>query len=366
VRKTRRKVYELPSESQKFDQSSTPKASRKLSKHMSVGEGEGSHGVVEIDELMRSSTPTSPRIDQRTRERGRNPLTPNATQQTAMESQPSFDAHQGRNTLLTPQLTQTASAGLRSSQTDAEIDLEAAAALPNANTTPRRKQRSTEAATTSVSPTLIDPSSDDAIMDTPESPSVGLSTPLAYYTPLKDLLYFLNRSSQFHSAANPDILALVTSPTTPSEKAKKGAKHWLTTLSVTDASIWPQTTTVQIFRAYQNALPEAQVGDVILLRAFAVKSLNRHPMLVSADESAWCVWRWGKPVWGAKRGAFGELRAREETKGPAVEKGVGEWREVERLRAWYTVKVQRELAEKEEARVRTRSKDKGKEVDVDA
>jgi hypothetical protein len=79
------------------------------------------------------------------------------------------------------------------------------------------------------------------------------------------------------------------------------------------------------------------------------------------------VWRWGTPIWGTKKGAFGELRAREETKGPAVERGEGEWREVEKLREWYTAKVQKELADREEGRVKTRSKDKGKEVaDVDA
>jgi hypothetical protein len=72
------------------------------------------------------------------------------------------------------------------------------------------------------------------------------------------------------------------------------------------------------------------------------------------------VWRWGRPIWGAKRGAFGELRAREETKGPAVERGEGEWREVEKLRKWYAAKVQSELVEKEEGKVKTRSKDKGK------
>jgi hypothetical protein len=340
VRRTRRKVYDLP--------------------------GEGSQDAVDIDELVRSSPPAAlPRINQQTRQLGKKPITPNATQQTTMESQPSFNALHEQSTLLTPQLTQTTSAGLHSIQADAEVDVEATAASPGRRTTPRRKQRSTDAPTIPVSPTLIDPSSDDANTETPEPPSVGLSTPLAYYTPLKDLLYFLNRSSQFHSAANPDILALVTSPTTPSEKAKKGPKHWFTSLQITDASSWPQTTTVQIFRPYQNALPEAQVGDVVLLRAFAVKSLNRHPMLVSADESAWCVWRWGKPIWGAKRGAFGELRAREETKGPAVEKGAGELREVEKLREWFVAKVQRELVEKEEARVHTRSKDKGKEA-VDA
>lgn len=118
--------------------------------------------------------------------------------------------------------------------------------------------------------------------------------------------------------------------------------------------------TVQCFRAYREALPEAGVGDVVLLRAFAVKSLNRHPALVSADESAWCVWQWGKPGSGAEEGMFGELKAREEVKGPEVERGEGEWREVERLRAWYENKVKQELQEKEESQVKTRSRDKAK------
>ncbi|KAH7079467.1 hypothetical protein FB567DRAFT_562632 [Paraphoma chrysanthemicola] len=65
-----------------------------------------------------------------------------------------------------------------------------------------------------------------------------------------------------------------------------------------------------------TALPMAETGDVILLRAFAVKSLNRHPILISADESSWCVWRYKKPVWGAKKVPFGEMQAREEVKGP--------------------------------------------------
>jgi hypothetical protein len=113
-----------------------------------------------------------------------------------------------------------------------------------------------------------------------------------------------------------------------------------------------------VFRAYNSALPVAEVGDVILLGAFAVKSLNRQPMLVSADESSWCVWRWGKPVWGAKRGAFGELRAREEVKGPVVERGEGEWREVERLRTWFVGTVRGGLEDMEDAKAKTRSRGK--------
>lgn len=292
------------------------------------------------------------------------PMTPEPTQQANMDSQPGLVAATAEHkSLLTPQQTQKTSADLRSSQTNANMD--AAVLSPPTKksaltkTTPRSNRKATDIASASASPALKEehPSQTES---TPEQPSIGLSTPLAYYTPLKDLLYFLNRSSQFHSAANPDILALVTAPTTPAEKAKKGPKHWNTTLHVTDASSWPATTTVQCFRAYQDALPEAAVGDVILLRAFAVKSLNRHPTLVSADESAWCVWRWGKPVWGAKRGVFGELKAREEVKGPEVERGEGEWREVERLRKWFLGKVEQELQEKEESQVKTRSKDKAK------
>jgi hypothetical protein len=62
-------------------------------------------------------------------------------------------------------------------------------------------------------------------------------------------------------------------------------------------------------------------------------------MLVSADESSWCVWRFGKPVWGAKKGVWGEMMAREEVNGPEVERGEGEWMEVDRLRKWYDVEV---------------------------
>lgn len=278
-------------------------------------------------------------------------MTPDATQQTKNSQSGFTDTPTKQNSLLTPRPTQKTSTDPQSTQTD--VDMGATVASPSSKkallkSTPRRGRSATKGATASLSPTLI------------EEPSVGLSTPLAYYTPLKDLVFFLNRSSQFHSSTNPDVLALVTSATTPSEKAKKGPKHWNTMLHVTDVSSWPATTTVQCFRAYREALPEATVGDVILLRAFGVKSLNRHPTLVSADESAWCVWRWSKPAWGAKEGAFAELKAREEMRGPEVERGEGEWREVERLRDWFEAKVKQELQDKEESQVKTRSRDKVK------
>jgi hypothetical protein len=194
---------------------------------------------------------------------------------------------------------------------------------------------------------------------------------LAYYTPLRDLIYFLNRSSQFHSSSNPDVLALCTSASTSPEKAKKGPRHWNTTLHITDLSVWPEVRTVNVFRAYQNALPIAEVGDVVLLRAFAVESRKREPVLRSADESSWCVWRFGKPVWGAKKGKWGELRAREEVKGPVVERGEGEWTEVEKLRGWWLNKVKGELEKQREERergkreLRSSSSSKGVEVQVE-
>ncbi|KAJ4293470.1 hypothetical protein N0V90_008753 [Kalmusia sp. IMI 367209] len=266
-------------------------------------------------------------------------ITPEATQQTTLDSQQSVPAMQEQSLPITPQLTQSTSTAIHSSKAN---DVET-------------KEIKTEF--------LAKPSPDIASSDPPvstqnEPPSVGLSTPVAYYTPLRDLPYFLNRSSNFHSGGSPDILALVTTPNTPPIRATRGPKHHTTTIHITDLSIYPSQTTVQVFRAYANALPIAVPGDVVLLRAFNVKSLNRHPCLVSADESAWCVWRYGKPLLGKKRGSFAEVKAREEVNGPEVERGEGEWQEVGRLREWYMGTVKAELEEKEH---RTRSNDVGTE-----
>lgn len=350
----------------------TPSALLSDDEGESGSEGEGNQSgrsppktAVELMRTFPLATLSPPRKQRSTR--SNRLITPEATQQSALESQSSSTAAHHRQDLpMTPQLTQVTSAGLRSFHTNDKVDLDVTVVTvttelaPATKSTPRRGVTTTDVASTSASPEPKDPSSDIDDDTASEHPSIGLSTPLAYYTPLKDLMYFLNRSSQFHSSTNPDVLALVTSSTTTSERAKKGAKHWNTTLHITDASTWPATTTVQIFRAYQTALPHAEVGDVILLRAFVVKSLNRHPSLISADESAWCVWRYGKPVWGTKKGTYGEIRAREEVNGPVVERGEGEWSEVEKVRGWFVSKVKAELEEKENEGVKTRSRDKAK------
>lgn len=329
-----------------------------------------------IDEEVRSSPPAitvaSHSVHYQSIMDNNRPITPDATQQTNMDSQNSIITGQQQHTLpMTPQLTQATSAGLRSFNKSMTAE-QPAVETPTKSSpmrvtmpTPRRNATQSDFASPSTTPKEHSPdmSSDlsATAVEEPEAPSIGLSTPLAYYTPLSSLTYFLNRSSQFHTSSNPDVLALVTSNTTPPQRAAKGRKDWSTTLHITDASTYPATTTVNIFRPYQTALPAADAGDIILVRAFAVKSLNRHPTLTSADESSWCVWRYKKPVWGAKRGAYGELRAREEVKGPVVERGEGEWREVEKIRAWYTGKVEGELEEK----VHTRSQDKKEEEEVE-
>jgi hypothetical protein len=386
VRTTRRKVYDLTS-SPPPDEGElvTPKAERVNKTIYSALPSEGERSIPSLppaptdsDELLHSSpkpatTEPAP-THHRPITRSTRPITPEATQQTNMDSQASLDiAQRQQSSPITPQLTQPTSGHrsfTRSMNLPNTIPETLVKSSPVTKSTIRHNAAQTDVASPSASPQAHSPDAssdiDAALIEKPDGPSIGLSTPLAYYTPLSSLTYFLNRSSQFHTDSNPDFLALVTSGSTTPQRATKGPKHWTTTLHITDLSTWPATTTVNIFRAYQTALPHADTGDVILLRAFAVKSLNRHPTLISADESAWCVWRYGKPVWGAKRGAFGEVRAREEMKGPVVERGEGEWREVERVRRWFLEGVKGEL---EEGQRQTRSHDKEKknnESNVDA
>lgn len=362
-------VSELAEEDQ--SQEETSKAKEQAIDYPELpAEGEGG---------LRSSPPV-PHSAQRLNLLESNLLTPHETQQTAVEPPLSFQARQPEQSLLiTPDLTQRSSAAalLRSFDIPLPgVETQPAPPSPILRTSPRRKPAAAEAKSLSPaqqsSPTqqssdAISAADESATLITkPDPPSIGLSTPLAYYTPLRDLIYFLNRSSQFHSSSNPDILALCTSPSTAPEKAKKGPRHWNTTLHITDLSIWPEVRTVQCFRAYATALPAAELGDVVLLSKFKVESRKREPLLRSVDESSWCVWRYGKPVWGKKGGKWGELRAREEVKGPVVERGVGEWAEVERLRGWFTAKVKGELESRDAERQRDRRelRSSSKAVDV--
>ncbi|KAF2816324.1 uncharacterized protein BDZ99DRAFT_494165 [Mytilinidion resinicola] len=167
-----------------------------------------------------------------------------------------------------------------------------------------------------------------------EAPSQGFRTSLSYYTPLSKLSTYLNIPSQSLDASL-DVLAIVTRDASPAERAKKGPRDFSTVFHITDASIHPNAIQVQIFRPYRVAIPTAQVGDVVLLHNFAVKSHKGKEQLLSSEDSAWRVWRFGKPLWGMKKGQHGETEAREECSGPPAEVCDEERRQVEVFRAWW-------------------------------
>ncbi|KAI9843802.1 MAG: hypothetical protein M1838_002449 [Thelocarpon superellum] len=103
-------------------------------------------------------------------------------------------------------------------------------------------------------------------------------------------------------------------------RSRGGPRDWRLTLHAIDPSIAPETTTVQIFRVYEEALPYVEVGDGILLRGFKVFSSRRKLCLVSSEESAWVTWD--------KDGV-------EEMTGPPVEFGKAEREHVRNLRSWW-------------------------------
>jgi hypothetical protein len=176
----------------------------------------------------------------------------------------------------------------------------------------------------------------------------GLSTAHAYFTSLASLSQYVNPSSQ--QAGTVDILAVVTDFTKEPERAKGGPRDYYTICRVTDPSMPTSADVrVEVYRPWKAVLPAADVGDVVLLRAFVVKSKKRQAYLLSTDTSAWCVWRFaehskatarggatvgddGKPVW-ARRMSHSEVR--EEVKGPPVEYGVAEKEQARKLRDWW-------------------------------
>lgn len=179
--------------------------------------------------------------------------------------------------------------------------------------------------------------------------SKGIITSSAYYTPLSNLHEKLNPSSQPGVDSTIDVLAVVTDDTKGPERAKGGPRDYFTIFKIVDSSSFASQafTTVEVFRPWRATLPVAQVGDIVLLRSFAVKSRKRQPYLLSTDASAWTVWRFGENETAKRPGSAGSARrtsrrssvidvgAREETKGPPVELGEGERQHVKELRAWW-------------------------------
>lgn len=338
-----------PRSDEENDRDATPKAAKSNIVHLSSSPPRAPDSLRSV-----SRSPSAPRYEKPSTTASANqfslmnsnmPITPDATQQTFTQSQPTFNQLEP-SLPMTPQLTQATSAGLDTGSFKPPPSPSQLLSSPNritrsqAHAIHQQQTRHSEDLSESENET------ESQLAASLPAPSIGLSTPTSYYTPLKDLTYFLGRPSpQFHTSSTPDVLALVVSATTPPKRADKGPRHYNTTLQITDISTFPEVTTVQIFRAFSSALPVAEVGDVVLLRQFQVKSLNRRAALVSGEESAWCVWRWGKKVWGVKRGECAEVRAREEIRGPSVEMGVAEWREVERVRGWWVGAVRGRVGE---------------------
>lgn len=118
----------------------------------------------------------------------------------------------------------------------------------------------------------------------------GFRTTLSYFAPLSNL------SAHFDTTI--DILATVVSSTTPT-RAKTGPKDFHQSLYITDpssASSQPFITTARIFRPHKSAFPDVAQGDAILLRNFKAQSQAKQMMLLSADSSAWAVFRKGEQV----------------------------------------------------------------------
>lgn len=168
--------------------------------------------------------------------------------------------------------------------------------------------------------------------------STGFSTDFAYFMPLSNL------NEKLNSPEKVDVLAVVADETKAPERAKGGQRDYYTIFHVTDPSLeQDESIRVEVYRPWHANLPVAQVGDVVLLRGFSVKSRKRQTYLFSADTSAWCAWRYAdaaegdseKPAWARKKRAVSFSGMKEEVKGPPVELGDEERGHAAELRAWW-------------------------------
>ncbi|KAI9676396.1 MAG: hypothetical protein M1817_000553 [Caeruleum heppii] len=141
----------------------------------------------------------------------------------------------------------------------------------------------------------------------------GFWTSHAYFTPLSSLQTVFSNTI--------DVLGIVTN-CTPASRAETGPRDYFLTLHITDPSLAPSATSVQIFRPFSAALPAVEAGDGILLRSFQVKSVRRRPGLLSTNESSWATWR-------------GDGVDKEEVRGPPVELDIQERDRIQQLKGWW-------------------------------
>ncbi|KAH0841882.1 hypothetical protein AYO21_03140 [Fonsecaea monophora] len=112
----------------------------------------------------------------------------------------------------------------------------------------------------------------------------GITTPLAYFTPLRSL------HEQFGQLV--DVIAVCADSSSEPEQSKAGRKDYHTILQLSDPSLPSETPSVisaQVFRPVRTALPTVHSGDVVILRNFKVQTFHRQFRLVSNDTSSWAV-----------------------------------------------------------------------------
>ncbi|KAM0698940.1 hypothetical protein Q7P36_000984 [Cladosporium allicinum] len=174
----------------------------------------------------------------------------------------------------------------------------------------------------------------------------GIATAHTYFTKLASLEKRVNPSSEQTSAV--DVLAIVADSTKEPGRAKGGPRDYYTIFKIMDPSMPASSPVrVEVFRPWKAVLPAADVGDVILLRGFVVKSRKRQPYLLSTDSSAWCVWRFAEHTdesgnvvvreveKSVRSRRMSHIDVREEVKGPPVEYGFAEKEEARKLRDWW-------------------------------
>ncbi|KAI7162652.1 hypothetical protein KC349_g1834 [Hortaea werneckii] len=162
--------------------------------------------------------------------------------------------------------------------------------------------------------------------------SNGILTSMGYYTPLARLEEYLNPASQGTNTV--EIIAVVSDSTRKPERAKGGPKDYYTIFRTAQPSMKPASSVrVEVFRPWKAKLPVAEVGDVILLRGFIVKSRKRKPYLLSTDASGWCVWRYAEYMRSESHTDSSSVR--EEVTGPPVELSEAERSHVRTLREWW-------------------------------
>ncbi|KAI7477757.1 hypothetical protein KC351_g8665 [Hortaea werneckii] len=195
---------------------------------------------------------------------------------------------------------------------------------------------STEKATDQPVVDAAQTSTDGKVPQLTHTESNGILTSMGYYTPLSRLEEYLNPASQAVYGTNTiDIIAVVSDSTRKPERAKGGPKDYFTIFRTTEPSKSPASSVrVEVFRPWKAKLPVAEIGDVILLRGFVVKSRKRKPYLLSTDASGWCVWRYAEYL-RSQSHPDSLSSVREEVTGPPVELSEAERSQVRTLREWW-------------------------------